>query len=61
MNDHKDNFGCRTHRKIEVPQKEFTIHGHKVSEIKKEDVENFCAARLVPVEWFVNELIKEMD
>ena len=61
MNDYKDKYGYTTRRKIEVPQRELTIRGHKVSEIKREDIENFCNARAIPPEWLVSELIKEID
>lgn len=49
MNDYKDKYGYTTRRKIEVPQR-VTIRGHKVSEIKREDIENFCKARAIPPE-----------
>lgn len=61
MNDYKDKYGYSNRRKIEVPQREFTIRGHKVSDIKREDIENFCKARAIPPEWLVSELIKEID
>lgn len=61
MNDYKDKYGYTTRRKIEVPQRELTIRGHKVSDIKREDIENFCKARAIPPEWLVSELIKEID
>lgn len=50
MNDYKDKYGYSNRRKIEVPQREFTIRGHKVSDIKREDIENFCKARAIPPE-----------
>jgi hypothetical protein len=61
MNDYKDKYRYTTLRKIEVPQRDLTIRGHKVSEIKREDIENFCKARAIPPEWLVGELIKEID
>ena len=61
MNDYKDKYGYTTRRKIEVPQRELTIRGHNVSEIKREDSENFCKAIAIPPEWLVSELIKEND
>lgn len=61
MNDYKDKYGYTSRREIEVPQRELTIRGHKVSEIKREDVESFCKARTIPPEWLVSELIKEID
>ena len=51
MNDYKDKYGYTTRRKIEVPQRELTIRGHKVSDIKREDIENFCKARAISPEW----------
>ena len=38
MNDYKDKYGYSNRRKIEVPQREFTIRGHKVSDIKREKI-----------------------
>lgn len=61
MNDYKDKYGCTTCRKVEVPQRELTIRGHKSSDIKREDIEIFCKARVIPHDWFVSELIKEID
>lgn len=61
MNDYKDKYGYRTLGKIEVTQRELTIRGYKVSDIKREDIENFCKARAIPPEWLVSELIKEID
>lgn len=61
MNDYKDKYSCTAHREIEVPQRELTIRGYKMSDIKREDVEIFCKARNIPPEWFVSELIKEID
>lgn len=61
MNDYKDKYGYTTRRKIEVPKRELAIRGHKVSSIKREDIENFCKARAISPEWLVSELIKEID
>lgn len=61
MNDYKDKFGYTTHRKIAVPERELTIRGHKMPEIKRYDIENFCESREIPPEWLVSELIKEID
>ena len=40
MNDYKDKYGYSNRRKIEVPQREFTNKGQKLSDIKREDIEN---------------------
>lgn len=61
MNEYKNKFGYTSNFKIEVPQKELTVNGYKISDIKKEDIVAFCESRQITPEYFVNELIKNLD
>ena len=60
MNDYKDRFSDAIHCEKPISSKEITIRGYKLSDIKREDVIAFCAAKNIPPEWFISELIKEI-
>lgn len=58
MNDYEGKFSYTSYREIEVPKRKLTIRGYNVSDITREDIENFCKARNVPPEWLVISLLK---
>lgn len=61
MNDYKDRFSDLVYYENPVPSREITIRGHRITDIKTEDVIVFCEARKIPPEWLVYALIKEID
>lgn len=61
MNDYKDRFSDTVCYENPVPSREITIRGHRITDIKMEDVIAFCEARKIPPEWLVCALIKEID
>lgn len=58
MNDYEGKFSYTSYREIEVPKRKLTIRGYNVSDITREDIELFCKARNVPLEWLVISFLK---